>query len=136
AIRVVKAFGQEHREQERFEGRSEKGVRARLRVTVEQACYSGLVGMLIALGTAAVLLVGMKHVQAGSLSLGSLLLVMTYLSRLYEPIRTMGKRATNLQSHLASAERALSVLDLAPEVPEKPDARRLVRAAGRISFRN
>src|SRR5438128_3940116 len=117
AIRVVKAFGQEEREEERFVDRSQQTIAARLRVTYEQARYGFVVGMITSVGTAAVMLVGLKHVQDGSLSLGNLLLVMAYLSRLYEPLRTIGKKAGDLQNQLASAERALAVLDQPNEVP-------------------
>ncbi len=136
AIRVVKAFGQEEREEERFADRSQQGVQARLRVLVDEAGYAFCVGMVTALGTAAVLLVGLRHVQAGSLTLGNLLLVVAYLGQLYEPLRTIGRRAASLQGQLASAERALAVLDEAPDVSERPNARPLVRAVGRVSFRN
>jgi ATP-binding cassette subfamily B protein len=136
AIRVVKAFGQEEREEERFADRSLQGVQARLRVLFDEAGYAFVVGMVTALGTAAVLLVGLRHVQAGSLTLGNLLLVMAYLGQLYEPLRTIGRKATNLQGQLASAERALAVLDEAPDVSERPNARPLARAVGRVSFRN
>src|SRR5262249_52173694 len=45
------------------------------------------------------------------------------------------KRATNLQSQLASAERAFSFLDETPDVAERPHARPLARAAGAVTFR-
>jgi len=136
AIRVVKAFGQEEREEERFADRSQLGVQARLRAMLDEAGYETVVGMTTAVGTAAVLFIGLRHVQTGQLTLGSMLLVMAYLTQLYEPLRTIGKKATSLQGQLASAERALAVLDEATDVAERPDARPLTRAAGRVSFRN
>ena len=45
-----------------------------------------LIGLTIALGTAAVLFVGVRHVQTGALTLGELLLVMAYLTQLYAPV--------------------------------------------------
>jgi ATP-binding cassette subfamily B protein len=136
AIRVVKAFGQETREEGRFVDRSQQSITARLRVTYEQARYGFAVGMITSTGTAAVMLVGLKHVHAGALSLGNLLLVMAYLTRLYEPLRVIGKRAADLQSQLVSAERALSVLEQPNDVTERRGARPLLRATGRLSFRN
>ncbi len=136
AIRVVKAFGQEEREQARFVRHSSEGVRARIHLTFVEGGFGLLVGFVTALGTAAVLYLGVRHVQLGLLTLGSLLLIMGYLAQLYTPLKTMSRKAASLQSHLAGAERAFAVLDEAPDVPERPKARPLVRAAGAIVFRS
>src|SRR6266498_3356493 len=136
AIRVVKAFGQEEREQERFVRRSSEGMRARIRLALVEGGFGLLVGVTTALGTSAVLVIGIRHVQLGALTLGELLLVMSYLSQLYAPLKTMSKKAASLQSHLAGAERAFALLDEAPDVVEWPRARPLARAAGAVAFRN
>jgi ATP-binding cassette, subfamily B, bacterial len=136
AVRVVKAFGQEDREEERFIDRSGDSGRARLRFVFAESSFSLLIGLTTAVGTAVVLFIGVRHVQSGVLTLGQLLLVMSYLAQLYTPLRTIGRKVGSLQSHLASAERAFALLDEAPEVFERPNARPLVRAAGAISFRN
>jgi ABC-type multidrug transport system ATPase subunit len=61
---------------------------------------------------------------------------MGYLSQLYSPIKTMARKAGSLQNYLASAERAFSLLEEAPDVPERPDARSLARASGAVEFRD
>jgi ATP-binding cassette, subfamily B, bacterial len=134
ALRVVKAFAQENREHERFLTRSQAGMRARIRLAVVEGGFALGVGGTIALGSAAVLFIGVRHVQAGTLTLGSLLLVMTYLLQLYAPLSQMSKSVTTLQNQLASAERAFSVLDEDPDVPEREDARPIGRAQGSIEF--
>jgi ATP-binding cassette subfamily B protein len=82
------------------------------------------------------LLVGVAHVQAGAITLGQLLIVMGYLGKLYDPLRTIGRKATSLQSHLAGAERAFALLDEAPDVVDLPNARHLARARGDVRFNN
>jgi len=134
ALRVVKAFAQEDREEERYLNRGRQQVNARVRLAIVEGGFSLLVGLISALGTALVLYIGIRHVDAGSLTLGEMLLVMGYLSQLYEPFKTISRKAASLQSHLASAERAFSLLDEIPDVPERPDARPLARAQGSISF--
>ena len=136
AVRIVKAFGQEDREQERFVDRSSEGMRARIRLIFAENSFSLLIGLTTAVGTAAVLFIGIRHVQSGMLTLGQMLLVMGYLSQLYTPLRTIGRKAGSLQSHLASAERAFSLLDEAPDVAERPHARPLWRASGAVTFRH
>src|SRR5438034_1540477 len=136
AVRVVKAFGQEEREHRRFLHQSQEGMWKRIRLAWAEGRYSLIVAFTTAAGTAAVLFVGVRHVQAELLSLGDLLLVMTYLGRLYEPLRTIGRKAASLQSQLASAERAFARLDEVPDVVERPNARAISRASGAVEFRN
>src|SRR5256885_6610639 len=85
---------------------------------------------------AAVLLIGVRHVGAGVLTLGELLTVMAYMNQLYEPLKTISRKAATLQLHLASAERAFALLDEPSDVEERPNARPLGRASGAIAFRN
>src|SRR5204863_8363921 len=73
---------------------------------------------------------------AGTLTLGNFLLVMTYLSQLYAPLKTTGKKMASMQNHLTSAERAFALLDQSPDVMERSNAHALTRAAGSMAFRN
>src|SRR5881296_4037916 len=102
ALRVVKAFGQEARETERFVHRSTEGVAARIRMSLMEGRYGVLVGLTSALGTAAVLFIGVGHVRQGALSLGQLLMVLGYLAQLYDPLKTISRKAAGLQNYLAS----------------------------------
>jgi ATP-binding cassette subfamily B protein len=135
ALRVVKAFGQEDRERERYVRRSTEDMRARIRLSWGEGGLTLLIGMTTALGTAAVLFVGVRNVQAGTLTLGELLLVMGYLAQLYGPLKVISRKVASLQSHLASAERAFALLDETPDVADHPGARRLPRAQGAVAFR-
>src|SRR5256884_344769 len=136
ALRVVKAFGQESRETDRFVHRSTEGVTARIRMALMEGRYGMLVGLTSVLGTAAVLFIGVRHVVAGVLTVGQLWMVLTYLGQLYEPLKTISKKAAGIQSYLASAERAFGLLDEQPEVPERPNARPIGRARGAVAFRH
>ncbi|MEO5579111.1 MAG: ABC transporter ATP-binding protein [Gemmatimonadaceae bacterium] len=136
AVRVVKAFGQEDRESGRFTDHAVLTMRAQLRLSRSEGALGLLAAMTTALGTALVLFIGVRHVQSGALTLGSLLLIMSYLSQLYAPMRTIGSKVATMQKHLASAERAFGLLDEAPDVEERPNALPVVRATGAISFRN
>jgi ATP-binding cassette subfamily B protein len=136
SLRVVKAFGQEDREQERFVRHYERGLVARLQLLLAEGGLRTLTGLTTAVATAAVLFVGVRHVQTGILTLGDLLLVMAYLAQLHQPITTMSSRAAGLQSHLAGAERAMALLDRIPDVVDQPNAKRIQRAQGDLVFRN
>src|SRR5260370_3505092 len=111
-------------------------MRARLQLALAQSRYGLLVGLTIAIGTATVLWLGVRHVQANSLTLGNLLLVMAYLGQLFAPLKIIGRKVGSLQGHLTSVDRAFSLLDEMPEVVERRDAQPLSRALGAITFRN
>ena len=136
SMRVVKAFGKERDEHARYIARSDRTVRARVRLSLTEAGFGLAVNVAIAIGTAAVLFVGVQHVQSGVLTLGELLMVMAYLSQLYGPMETISQKVGDLQSSFASAERAFELLDEIPDVQEKPHARRLGRSRGAIEFRD
>ena len=135
-LRVVKAFGQEDREQARFVSRSGEGMRARIRLASVDGVFSLLLGLTTAVGTALVLFIGLQHVQTGLLTLGDLVLVMGYLTQLYGFVYSISKSITTMQSALASAERAFALVEQAPDVAEKRNARPLACAAGAVTSRN
>ena len=135
-LRLVRAFGQEERELARFVGLSSESMRARVHVALAEGMFELLTGLTIAVGTAAVLFLGVRHVQAGILSLGALVLVMGYLARLYLPLQEISKSMTLMQASLASAERAFALLDETPDLVEKLNARPLIRARGAVAFRH
>jgi ATP-binding cassette subfamily B protein len=135
ALRVVKAFGQEHRETRRYTRHAMKAQQARLRLVLMENTAGVVVGAITAVGTALVVYIGVNHVSAGTLTLGQLLLIAAYLGQLYSPLRTISRRVSSVQLHLASAERAIALLDEPSDVLERPDARALVRARGAVAFR-
>jgi ATP-binding cassette subfamily B protein len=52
-----------------------------------QAIFNLLTGLTIAGGTAASLYLGVQHVRAGTLTIGSLLVVMAYIAQIYSPLQ-------------------------------------------------
>jgi ATP-binding cassette, subfamily B, bacterial len=136
AVRVVKAFAQEEREQNRYEQQAGRTLREQLRLTLTGGSFTVLVGVLTAFGTAVVLFLGARQVQSGAMTLGQFILVMNYLALLYGPIQTLSKSVASIQGSLVSFERALALLDQRPEVTEHANALPLTRAHGQIVFRN
>jgi len=136
SVRLVKAFGREEREDERFLLRSSRRMWSQVRLAWIQAGYHTAIGLTIAVGTAVALLLGVQHVRAGLLTLGELLLVMSYMAQLYDPLRVMSSKLPELQSWLVSLERAFKLLDEIPEALDCPQARSLRRAEGAVRFEN
>jgi ABC-type multidrug transport system, ATPase and permease components len=135
-IRTIKAFGQEHREYERFVRHSSKRLAGQVRLARLQATFSTLIGLVVAAGTAAALYVGVLHVKAGKLSVGSLLVVMAYVVQMYQPLQALSTKSSDLQTWIVSLERTFALLDQPPEIAESPFAIPLVHAQGKVEFRN
>ncbi|HZH84357.1 MAG TPA: ABC transporter ATP-binding protein, partial [Phototrophicaceae bacterium] len=136
ALRVVKAFGQEERERDRFVRHSSESLSARVRGAWSEGAYDVVIGIATATGTAAVLFLGIQHVETGTLTLGTLMLVTSYLAQLFGPLNSLSEMTSRTQRSLSSAERAFSLLDQAPDVVEKKHGVPLHHAEGAVTFRN
>jgi len=134
-IRVIKAFGQEDREHRRFVRRSDKRLNKQVKLALSQANFNTLIGLTIAGGTATALYIGVQHVRAGILTVGSLLVVMAYIAQMYQPLQLASTKITDLQTWIASLERTFVLLDQEPEIAESPCAVPIGRASGSFEFR-
>lgn len=136
SVRVIKAFGQENHEHARFLRRSSERMSEQVKLAVRQAWFNVLIGLTIAAGTAATLYIGVVHVRAGALTIGSLLVVMAYIAQMYQPLQLLSTKVSDLQSWVVSLERALSLLEQPAEIDELPDALAVDRSLGMFEFRN
>jgi ATP-binding cassette subfamily B protein len=136
ALRVVKAFGREDHEQERFVAQSTAGMGARIRLAFAESAFGLLSNVITAIGTALVLYIGVRSVLSARLTLGELFMIIAYLTQLYGPLNAIGDKIISLQPYIASIKRAFELLDEVPDVAERPHARPLKRATGAIEFRD
>jgi len=136
SLRVVRAFGQEDRESERFRRGSEQAVRNHVRIAMINSGFEALIGFTTVASTAAAFYIGVRHIQTGALTLGSLLLIISYLSQLYAPLTAISRTVADLQASFESAERTFVLMDQERDVPERPDARAIHRAVGAVSLRD
>ena len=136
AVRVIKVFGREEGETDRLLKIAKKAIDARMRVAWTQGWFSSLSSLLTASGTALFLVMGGQMVRDGAMTLGDMILIAALMLQFFSPLQQVVGQIASLQSALASAERVLALLDTAPEVYEKPDARAVDSAAGAIEFRD
>src|ERR687887_1054892 len=134
AVLLVQAFTREDFEDERFSRQSSSTAAANLEATRLQAQFSPLVDVIAGVGTAIVLFVGTHRVLSGQLSLGLLLVFLSYLNSLYRPMRQLSKLAYVSSKGLASAERVTEVLEAEPDVYDAPDAEPAPALEGGVSF--
>jgi ATP-binding cassette subfamily B protein len=136
AVRVIKSFGKEQGETDRLFKLAEKGVDLRMKVAITQGKFTALTKLCTALATAAFLFVGAGMVRDNQMALGDLMMVGALMVQFFSPLQLLIGQIATMQSSLASAERVLSLLDQAPEVIERPDARAMDRTAGAVTFSN
>jgi ATP-binding cassette subfamily B protein len=122
AIPVVQAFTREAREHAAFLAKAEQTTRAYVGATLAETWFSLGVGLVTTLGSAGVLYLGARDVLDHQLSLGSLLVFVAYLAALYTPLNEIVQTAGSLQMVAASADRIKEVLDISPDVEDRPDA--------------
>ncbi len=118
AMRVIQAFAREGEEHRQFMSASGRSLSAGLRLYTLQTAYSSVVNALIAVGTAAVVWIGARHVLDGTLSLGSLVVFVSYLSSLYGPLYSMFHAWGLAQGSRVGVERVFEILDLEQTVPD------------------
>jgi ATP-binding cassette subfamily B protein/subfamily B ATP-binding cassette protein MsbA len=120
SVRVIQAFTREPEEHRRFMDASEASLAAGLRLYTLQTVYSGVVGVVIAVGTALVVWMGARHVMAGTLTVGELVVFVAYLAALYGPINSMLQAYGLIQGARAGVQRVLDVLSVDREIADGP----------------
>jgi ATP-binding cassette, subfamily B, bacterial len=125
ALPVVQAFGREEHEDRRFAGLAGHTIRAYLRALSSQLQYKVGTGATTAAGTALVMGIGGFQVLQGSLTVGSLLVFLSYLASLHASLETLAYLGPGFASAAAGARRVFEVLDADEEVRDAPGAQPL-----------
>jgi ABC-type multidrug transport system fused ATPase/permease subunit len=110
-VALVKAFARGRHERRRFADATEEAAVARLASVRVQAVFPPLADLLTAIGTALVVYLGARQVINHHLSLGSLVVFLSYLAALYTPIQGLTSLNTTVQRALVGAERVSEILD-------------------------
>lgn len=126
-IALVQAFGREKEEFAQFHLANQGTIRAWWKLNREQITYNLLIGALFGVGGAVVFGYGGYLVYRGSLSVGELMVFMSYLPLVWGPLCTLTGFSANLQGGVAGVERIFEVLDSDPIIRDKPSARPLPR---------
>jgi ATP-binding cassette subfamily B protein/subfamily B ATP-binding cassette protein MsbA len=133
ALPLVQSYAQEPREERRFRAAVADLTSATLRSTIAGLRFEIAAGVVTAVGTAAVIYVGARLALAHQLTPGSIIVFLSYLRTLYDPVDQIAQTGSTIQSARAEAERVLELLETEPEVRQRPDARHL-RLAGSVQL--
>ncbi|MGD1018353.1 MAG: ABC transporter ATP-binding protein [Verrucomicrobiia bacterium] len=136
SIRTVQAFAREEDEIRRFGEGAAQSVEANVHMTKVQVVSSFVVGLITSIGTVAMIWIGGRRVLEGRLSIGELLVFITYVGMLYGPMSTISGIATAIQGALTPFRRVIEILETNPTIHDAPNARPLVRSDGIVRFEN
>ncbi len=135
-IRVVKSFGNEHIEEEKFHGGNERFVEAKKLSYKFMAMYNSGLGAMTTLVTIVVLLVGTGLITAGLMAIADLVTFLLYINNFTDPIKKLITLTEQFQNGFSGYERFLEVMDIEPDIQDAPDAVGMDTAKGDIAFRN
>jgi ATP-binding cassette subfamily B protein len=121
-VRVIQAFSRQTEETRRFRQQLERTTDAAITSLDVSARYSPISSIVLGTGTALVTWFGVLRVLDGQLSLGTLVVFMSYLSSLYSPIRSLSRLVSTFARGAASRDRLLELFDDAHVVRDHPDA--------------
>jgi subfamily B ATP-binding cassette protein MsbA len=132
--RVVKAFGMEDYERERFAAENRRLYRLYMKASRIRAFTTPMLEVLAAFAIGGVVWYGGHSVITGARSQGSFLAFLTAVFLLYEPFKGLTKANHVVQQGVAGAERVFELLDTEPEVVDRPGARPLAAMRRGIVF--
>jgi subfamily B ATP-binding cassette protein MsbA len=134
--RIVKAFGAERHEAERFAAASDRLYRINLKVTSTVSLLPPIMEFLGGMAIVGLLWYGRHQIATGTTSSGAFLAFIFAAFMLYTPVKRLSRVNANLQQAVAAAQRIFEMLDTHSEVRERENARALPAIARSIEFRD
>jgi subfamily B ATP-binding cassette protein MsbA len=134
--RIVKAFGAEAHEEQRFRRASQQLYRTNLKVTSALALLPPLMELLGGIAVVGLIWYGSQQIGRGALTQGDFAAFVAAAFMMYTPLKKQSRVNATLQQAMAASERIFEILDTHSEVPERPDAQPLERLRQAIEFRN
>ncbi len=131
-LRVIVSFGREDHEHRRFVRQGQTAVDERVKLTVSQSMYTLGVQTITAAGTSAVMGLGAWHVIEGKISIGELVVLITYITSVYMPLEQISTTVGMIHEQLVQFDATVKLLDTEPEVVERKDAVELENGRGHV----
>ncbi len=132
--RIVKAFGAEEREANKFAGAARSLYRSNMKVTRVLSILPPMMELLGGLAIAGALWYGTREIAGGRLTAGEFTMFVAALLMMYGPIKKLSRVNANLQQAVAASERIFELLDTHTEVRERPGAEPLPPFRHAIEF--
>ena len=133
-MRIIQAFTREPQNLRHFDRLNRDNLDASIDAARLSSVLFPIVSLVSAVATALVVYFGGQLVFDEQMSIGELVLFVALIDRFFEPIRDLSQQYNILQAAMAAGERIFEVLDVEPEVEDKPDAIALPPITGRVDY--
>ena len=133
---LMKIFGQEQRERKKFREKNWEIMRLQIRQALVGRWYFMIMGLFGTLGPALVYWMGGWLVLRDSMTIGTVVAFVAYLSRLYGPASSLASVHVDVTASLALFDRIFQYLDMPPEIADAPNADLLSTVKGRVEFQD
>ncbi|MGE5815013.1 MAG: ABC transporter ATP-binding protein [Acidobacteriota bacterium] len=134
--RIVKAFGAEHQEVERFSRASERLYRINMKVISTISALPPLMEILGGVAIVGALWYGSREIVAGRLTQGEFAAFLAAAFLMYTPVKKLSRVNANLNQAIAASERIFEMLDTHSEVLDRPGASPLPPMRKSVEFRS
>lgn len=134
AVRVVKAFGREPYEVERYRGKISDTFTAAVKLAITRSAFSPLVGMMVFTALAATLWFGGREVLDGRLDTGKLIAFLVYGLNIASAMNSFARIYANIQEAMGAARRIFELFDEKPDIDDQPGAITCSTPRGQITF--
>jgi ATP-binding cassette subfamily B protein len=135
-VRAVQAFFRQDDEERRFRRESAAATKSALTAFDIQSRYAPIADLLLSLGSGLILILGIMRVTSGHISVGTLLVILTYLSSFYHPIRSLTRLTSAFARGAASRERLMEVFADEGDISEDPRAFPAPRGSCALALHN
>jgi ATP-binding cassette subfamily B protein/subfamily B ATP-binding cassette protein MsbA len=122
AIPAVQSFTRERQQERTFRAQAEETVHAYVRATYAGMWFQLFTGLATTLGTAAVIYVGGTLALEGTITAGTVVVFVSYLASLYDPIDALAHTAQTIQNAAAETDRVMEIIEIEPAVRDRPGA--------------
>jgi ATP-binding cassette, subfamily B, multidrug efflux pump len=117
-IKTIQSFGQEQGNHQRFSQLNAENYRLGIRQIHIFAIFMPVIEVLGIMAVAILILFGGVQVLDGRITLGALVVALSYMRRFFRPLRELAENYNILQNAMASAERIFALLDTHQELPQ------------------
>jgi ATP-binding cassette subfamily B protein/subfamily B ATP-binding cassette protein MsbA len=133
AVPAVQAFTREKIEEQRFRHYADRTVLAYLRSTMAGIWFEVFSGLVTTIGTAGIIYLGADLALQGKLTPGTIIVFLSYLGSLYDPLDSLTSTTQTIQGAAAEADRVMEILETEPEINDRPGATE-AKVDGPISY--
>ena len=131
---LVKLFGDERRELDTFSTQADAVRSAGVRAAMLGRVFFVALGLVAAVGTAAIYGLGALFVVDGDITSGTLVALAALVTRVYQPLTGLTNARVDLMTSMVSFERVFEVLDAPEPIVDRPGAVDLVDCTGRVTL--